>query len=181
MNFSPAQLLDFLIENGHAWVRAQRDRHRPGGRTLLATERTALRPFFDERILDGTRIVSVPVIPNPDFYARLAALGVSPPLDFTVMEGITFIDTILVSEREYPRSDPLEPLLFHELVHVVQYALLGIDAFVDRYVRGWAENGQDYFAIPLERDAYELQERFVGCPGVAFAIETEVRRRLGLV
>jgi hypothetical protein len=179
MNFSPAQLLGFLIENGRTWVRSQRDRHRLGGRTLTPAERAALRPFFEERILDSARIVSVPVISNPDFYAGLAALGVPPPLDFTVMAGITFIDTILVSDREHLASDPLELLLFHELVHVVQYDLLGTDVFVEQYVRGWAENGQDYFAIPLERDAYELQNRFVQRRANGFSVKTEVCRQLG--
>ncbi len=174
-------ILRFLIENGRAWVVAQRNHHRPGARPLTDPEKVALHPFFEENVLDIARVASVPVIANPEFYGNLAALGVPAPLDFTASQGITFLDTILVSQREYLPAEPLEPLLFHELVHVVQYALLGTDAFVERYVRGWAENGQDYFAIPLERDAYGLQERFVNRPGVGFSVEAEVRHRLGLV
>jgi hypothetical protein len=38
--------------------------------------------------------------------------------------------------------------------------VLGVPAFAGRYVEGWAQSGFDYFAIPLERQAYELQNRF---------------------
>ncbi len=102
------------------------------------------------------------------------------PLDFTTMEGITFVDTILVSDREHPPDQPLAPLLFHELVHVVQYAMLSLPVFMSRYVRGWAEAGQDYFSIPLEEGAYAVQNRYVAQPNASFSVEEEVRRQLGL-
>jgi len=50
--------------------------------------------------------------------------------------------------------------LFHELVHVAQYETMGMRGFLTTYVRGWLENGREYFAIPLEVEAYELQELF---------------------
>jgi hypothetical protein len=58
-------------------------------------------------------------------------------------------------------------------VHVVQYRILGVAAFVRRYVLGWANNGRRYEAIPLERDAYELQARFESNPGRPFSVERE--------
>ncbi|MFN2570846.1 MAG: hypothetical protein ABR537_04420 [Gemmatimonadales bacterium] len=93
------------------------------------------------------------------------------------MAAITFVDTIVVSERgPLPASEEL-PLLFHELVHVVQYDVLGLDEFVRRYVRGWVENGFQYSRIPLERSAYELDGRFrAGAPG--FSVRAEVGRQL---
>ena len=78
-------------------------------------------------------------------------MGVPPPLDFTTMEGITFVDTILVSDRKHPPDQPLAPLLFHELVHVVQYAMLGLPVFISRYVRGWAARSTVPF--PLNRNS----------------------------
>ena len=174
------ELLEFLIQNGRAWVKAQRDYHRPGARTLTASEKTAFRPFFAEPIFDIAQVKRIPVIENPGFYADLEAMGIPPPLDFRTMEGITFVDTILVSDREHPPDQPLAPLLFHELVHVVQYAILGLPAFIGRYVRGWAETGQDYFSIPLEKDAYAVQNRYVAQPNASFSVEEEVRRQLGL-
>ena len=179
-DMNPEELLRFLIENGQAWVQAQRDLHRPGARTLAVAEKAAFSPFFGQPILDIAQVKRVPAIENPGFYRDLEAMGVPPPLDFTTMEGITFVDTILVSDREHPPDQPLAPLLFHELVHVVQYAILGLPAFIGRYVRGWAETGQDYFSIPLEEDAYAVQNRYVAQPNASFSVEEEVRRQLGL-
>ena len=35
----------------------------------------------------------------------------------------------------------MKALLFHEMVHVVQYEVLGIETFVTRYVHGWFGQG----------------------------------------
>ena len=94
------------------------------------------------------------------------------------MAGITFIDTILLSVSHLEGGKPSLGLLFHELVHVIQYRLLGVETFIDLYVRGWAENGMDYYAIPLERDAYELQNRYETDPTRPFSVASEVARRL---
>ena len=47
------------------------------------------------------------------------------------MGAITFDDVVVFHE-------PLTPqLVFHELVHVTQYRLLGIEEFARLYVRGY--------------------------------------------
>ena len=174
------ELLPYIIEQGRVWVQAQRDHHRPCARPLAAAERAALEPFFEGHILDIARVGRVPIVENPGFYEELEARGVSVPLDFADSEGITFVDTVLISQEHHPQDPPQLPLLFHELVHAVQYSLLGRDTFVERYVRGWAEAGQDYSANPLERSADQLQERYKAEPRRAFSVEAEVRRHLGL-
>ena len=50
------------------------------------------------------------------------------------MAGITFVNTILLSEAMLPSAN-LSPLLFHECVHVCQYDVLGVDAFVEALSR----------------------------------------------
>lgn len=165
------ELLQYLIERGAAWVARQRDLHRPGAMMLDREARAALAPFFGAEVLSSACFKTVARIENPEFYAHLRARGVAIPLDFTTMEGITFVDTVLV--KRAPRS-----LVFHELVHVVQYRVLGAAEFVHRYVRGWAANGYQYAAIPLERDAYALQARFEADPAAGFSVEKEVAARL---
>ncbi len=169
------QLLRFLITNGQEWVQVQRHLHRAAARTLLESEKAAMRPFFRDQVLDDARVLHVPLIENPGFYAELKTVGVSPPLDFRETEGITFVDTILVSEAMHPHSPPQLGLVLHELVHVVQYAILGVGDFVDRYVRGWAKWGKVYRKIPLERHAYALQERFERDPNQGFNVEQIVQ------
>jgi hypothetical protein len=75
------------------------------------------------------------------------------------MAAITLGDTVVLNRRFVEEPAPVE-LLFHELVHVVQYEVLGVEAFTRRYVGGWASGGFSYANIPLERMAYRLQAEF---------------------
>lgn len=170
----------YLIEQGASWVVSQREAHRSSGLALPPQAGLIFEPFFGDETIGNFRIRFVPIIENPEFYGEMAASGRRLPIDFTVMHGITFGDTVLFS-RKYVAADSLRMgLLFHELVHVVQYELLGIDEFVRRYITGWAENGFEYRSIPMEQDAYELEDRFVHEPNVEFSVHHEVSKRLDL-
>lgn len=173
------QLLAYLITNGKSWVRSQRNLHRPSASQLSPAARRALAPYFDPRLLDHLRVRLVRRIANPDFYSDFERARKPIPLDFTAMTGITFIDTVLLAQDRGGSMTNIA-LLFHECVHAVQYRLLGIDQFVERYVSGWAQNGYQYRSIPLERDAYDLQGRFERAPDRPFSAEAEVARRLGI-
>ena len=175
------QFLHFMITNGISWVSRQREAHRPTARPLTEKEKKAMKGFFSSGTLDEARVGFVPMIENPDFFAAFENAGQPPPLDFRMMQGITFVDTILISKE---MRDPAEgrwlPLLFHELAHVVQYKALGLEEFMRRYVIGWAENGRQYLKIPLEVQAYTLQEHFETTPRLPFDIEDRVRKELGV-
>jgi hypothetical protein len=174
-----AEVLHLFLERGPRWVTAQRESHRPAGHPVGPHDHDVLGLFFPDEILDAVRIVAVPAVPNPDFYDTLTQHGVPIPHDFGEMAGITFVDTILLSHaRPVDPADRL-PTLFHELVHAVQYAHLGVEEFVHRYVMGWAENGFRYEDIPLERDARELEARFRAKPATPFAVVAAVAAQLG--
>lgn len=174
-------ILRLFFNEGPRWVRDQRARHRPVGRALSANEKTKLAPFFENEILDDVRPSDVPVIQNPPFYAALSARGIPIPLDFTLMSGITSDDTILMSQLCPVAPASQLGLLFHELVHVVQFRRAGIEGFVERYVLGWAENNFSYERIPLEVQAYALDARFSGQPVSGFSVRAEVDVLLGVV
>ena len=145
---------------------------------MATSEIGAFGAFIPRTVLANVRLAAVPVIQNPPFYADLEHAGIQIPLDFRQMTGITFIDTILVSEAvPIPPSEWL-PLLFHELVHVLQYQELGLNRFVQLYVHGWAEGGFRYEDIPLERDAYELDAKFRSAPAHSFDALAAVRNQL---
>ncbi len=170
--------LDLLIEQGARWVREQRAHHRPDARPLSAKTAGVLEPFFGPDIVRDVRFRTVASISNPDFYRALEAAGRPVPMNFSTAQGITFDDTVLLSEQAVAGNGPPMRLLFHEMVHVAQYRALGVDGFARRYVTGWAENGFEYMAIPLERDAYELDGRFTQDPNRPFSVVEEVSRRL---
>jgi len=113
----------------------------------------------------AARNTSLERVPNPPFYAELQKLGFTGLPDFTTMPAITFDDVVVF-------HDPLTPqLIFHEMVHVVQYRLLGVDEFARLYVRGYLHGG--YRGTPLEVCAYELDGRFI-MGSVGFDVEAEV-------
>jgi len=175
------ELESFLIHNGRIWVQAQWDYHRPGARALTDDEKTAFLPFFGGDILNATRVSVVPIIENPAFYATLPSVLVGQLIDFTKMAGITFLDTILVSRICHPQDPPARSLLFHELVHVVQYQLLGRDKFVEEYIQGWMASDHVYDQIPLEKCVFALESRYNERPLETFSVEREVRRFFGFV
>jgi hypothetical protein len=141
-------------------------------------EWTSLAPFYTANTLEAVVLCDVPLIENPPFYRALSASGQPIPLDFSQMTGITFIDTIVIAkQRLQPGWPAWLSLLFHECVHVCQYRLLGLEAFIDRYVRGWAQNGFSYPVIPLEVQAYQLQGAF-DRSGQIFSVESLVESGL---
>lgn len=168
-------IIPLLIQEGTDWVRSRRDAHRPEARRFSDQEVEALERFFGSVILNAARIKHVPRINNPPFYSMLPTSGLRL-IDFTQIAGITFIDTILIATERIPPGPPPFHLVFHELVHVVQYDLVGIEEFIKRYVHGWFTHGQDYASVPIERQAHELQARYEANPYFGFSVGAYVRR-----
>ena len=60
-------------------------------------------------------------------------------------------------------------------MHVEQYRQLGIPRFADLYVRGFLSGGS-YEAIPLEVNAYTLEDRFKRERHGGFSVQDEVAK-----
>lgn len=152
------------------YIAEQRKAFAPKARPIEAEERRPLQPFFPTEVLDGARLVRGRA-PEPKFYALLRMMGVRNAPPFSDMAGITFQDVVVHVE---PLS---QTLLFHELVHVVQYKHLGLQGFAEAYVRGFLTGGS-YEEIPLEKQAYELEARFARYPEATFSVEEDVQLRI---
>lgn len=173
---TPDQRAEF-IAGGQAWVRQQRDLYRRAAAPLPDFMNPLAPAHFDPALLDSVRWLRLPVLPNPGTLTATAAhWGIA--LDFSIMDGITFDDTVLVTRAAAARPD-LPALLFHELVHVVQYHVLGVASFVTQYVDGLLK-GREYHAVPLEMAAYTAQLRYVVNPGLHFSVEDYVLRTVQL-
>jgi hypothetical protein len=163
-----------------AWIRWCRRVYRRGARPLTGAERGALGPYFSAGLLGAARVAEVDRIDLPTPVLALRLVGADPKLlPLSSPAAITLVDTIVVStaalaELDGPRAG-MESVLFHELVHLVQFRELGVRGFVRRYLDGWAGGGFDYHAIPLERQAYELQARLT-LEARPFDAEAEVSR-----
>ena len=160
---------------GVAWINSRRRRYRRHGTPLSAAERFTLDPFFEPALLDTIRVCRIPQIEPglPRGLIRLLRLPAS--VDISSASGMAFVDAIVIAED---RKRPPMSLLFHELVHCVQYRALGTHRFLRCYLHGWASAGFDYFAIPLEAQAYELQDRFDAAPDAHFSVDAEVQAEL---
>ena len=125
--------------------------------------------FYSPVLLARAKVVEVARVPVPP----LSALGLP---EFAAFEqgdygGITFKDTYFVKATEAAN----ESLHFHELVHVVQWAHLGVEKFLLQYAAGLAAHG--YRNSPLEVMAYDLQAYF-DSNNKPFDVEGVVRSRL---
>jgi hypothetical protein len=130
-----ATQVEWVIQQVAAYIEQQRQMYRPGAAPLIMSHKTAMRPFFPEPVLDSTRLVVLAGqrVNNPPFYSELIKIGFEPASlpDFAHMAAITFVDTVVSHEPLTNR------ILFHELVHVVQYEKLGLMEFAAKYVRGF--------------------------------------------
>ena len=128
-----------------------------------------LPEYYAEGILSGAKVVVVPRVPLPP----LSAMGLDRFSDFEQMDagGITYLDTYFVKTDQAG----VESLHFHELVHVIQWRLLGPERFLAFYADGLERFG--YRNSPLEVMAYDLQKRFEAGEQ-RFDVEAEVIRGL---
>jgi hypothetical protein len=80
--------------------------------------------YFTEETLTSTKIVLVDPLPMPP----LSSVGLAQFADFERgnFEGVTYIDTFFLK----PTQSKSESMHFRELVHVVQWRLLGTDRFI---------------------------------------------------
>ena len=168
-----AAQVEWVVREVVAYIGQQHQNYRPCAAPLGLNQKNAMLPFFPEPTLDSTRLIVLAGqrVFNPPFYPQLWKMGFEPAAlpNFSLMAAITFVDTVVSHE---PFTDRL---LFHELVHVVQYQKLGVPEFGAKYVRGFL-NGGSYEAIPLEMNAYELDSRFAATPANPFSAADEIQR-----
>ncbi len=152
------------------WVQQTLDQHAQAARPVDSLGFKRLPGFYRAETLGSARVVATERIPVPPLSAwgltRFAAFERMP------MAGMTYQNTLFV------RSDRAqdESLYFHELVHVIQWRMLGAERFLFLYADGLERFG--YRKCPLEVMAFELQARFhAECP--PFDVEAEAGRRLG--
>ncbi|HEY6349691.1 MAG TPA: hypothetical protein VI636_09800 [Candidatus Angelobacter sp.] len=74
---------------------------------------------------------------------------------------------IIFQEKPSPR------LLFHALVHVMQYQVLGLERYLELYVRAFINTGL-YTSVPLEVQAFRLDHRYTQDPHSTFSVRSEV-------
>jgi hypothetical protein len=168
----PPQVIEIVSGLVAGYIESNRRKYMRLAVPLPTGKQTLLSPFFPADVLSDTRSVAArPRLLNPSFYSQLRALGIKRLPEIANVAAITFIDVIV---HQAPLTNDL---LFHELVHIIQYRKLGLEEFARLYVKGFLVGGS-YAAIPLERQAYALEARFTAAPHLPFSVEDEVSRAI---
>jgi hypothetical protein len=169
--FTQAELAG-LVAEAVAWIQQQRDKYHPLSDPLSETIKVKLRPFFSGEILDRLRIKHVSVtgetIPYPPFYERVRAGGSRVVPDAAHMTAIPFLDVALFNREPTLRT------VFHTLVHVTQFSVVGLERVMAGYFQALNESGL-WMVVPYEEQAYSLDARYTKDPGAVFSVEAEVR------
>jgi hypothetical protein len=164
--------IDQLAGFVSSYIAEQRTAFGKKAQPIAAEYARQVQAFFPDDVVSSVKVVRGRA-PEPGFYTLVRMMGIRNVPSFSDMAGITFQDVVV-------HVEPLSlQLLFHELVHAVQYKHLGIDGFAAGYVRGFLSGGS-YEEIPLEKQAYELEARFAANPSDIFSVEDDVKRRIRL-
>ena len=167
-HYTPLEF-DGVVEEVVTFVREQRDRMGPHARHLAADERKKFSPYFTPQCLDAVLVVCDGTrVEEPAFAKRARAKGFSMMPTYAHLPEITLGDLIVIQARLTDR------LLFHAMVHTMQYYLLGVELYVELYLRAFVRSGL-HVTVPLEVHAYELDRRFAADPTQPFSVEHEVR------
>jgi hypothetical protein len=133
------------------WIDQLFDDYADRARTVDTLGFTRLPVCFSQELLKHAKAVTVERVPFPP----VDQFGLPELSDMQKMsfDGITFRDTFFLRQGRLS-----ENLYFHELVHVVQWARLGVDNFLMAYGLGLLQFG--YHRCPLEQMAYALEREF---------------------
>jgi hypothetical protein len=133
------------------WIDQLLDDHADRARSVSTLGLRRLSACFPLELLKRAKAVTVErvLFPPVDQFG-LPELAGMQQMSF---DGITFRDTFFLRQGRTS-----EELYFHELVHVVQWARLGVDNFLLAYGLGLLLFG--YHDSPLERMAYTLEQDF---------------------
>jgi hypothetical protein len=169
-NLSPAMVsqLATMVED---YISSSRKKYAPQAVPLTDAQRAAMSPFFSSSVLGAVRLCVLrgTRVSNPSMYSMARMMGISNLPDFAAMAAITFVD-VIVSHQEFT-----DALLFHELVHVAQYAQMDLKEFAGRFVNGFIQGGS-YEEIPLEKMAHALENRFSQNATQLFSVDDEARQ-----
>jgi hypothetical protein len=154
------------------WIKKTLAEHEAAAKPVASFGFNRLPDYYDTQLLASSMAVVVARVPMPP----LSAMGLDRFIDFEQMDagGITYLNTYFV------RADQAhdESLHFHELVHVIQWRLLGPEKFLALYADGLERFG--YRKSPLEVMAYRLQYRFQ-CEAQRFNVEAACQKLLGVL
>jgi hypothetical protein len=160
-----------LIAEAELWLNQQRDSFHPRSVPLTTEQKRDLAPFFPSEILQRFRIADISesevTIPYPPFYERVRAGGFRQVPDAAHLTAIPFVDVAVFNRPPTLRT------IFHNMVHVTQYTMVGVRPIMAGYFAVLNEAGT-WMVAPAEEQAYNLDARFTKDPKEFFSVAAEI-------
>ena len=152
------------------YMREQRVQYRSIGKPLDGEQMAGTKLFFSPTLLASVKVVQLAGhrITEPSVCKEARAWGFQGFPELTHMASVTFEDVLVFHE------EITERLLFQALVRSVQIQVLGMDRYVELYVRAFLDT-RWRFSVPLEAHIFELEAKFAADRKKPFSVEDEVR------
>jgi hypothetical protein len=164
--------LTALIEEAELWMTQTREAFHPRSRALDAAQRQELGTFFPPDIVEKFRIMDISgseeSIPYPPFYERVRAGGFRMVPDAAHVTAIPFVDVAVFNRPPTLRT------VFHNMVHVAQYQIVGMRKVMMGYFSVLNDSGV-WIVAPAEEQAYQLDARYTKDPKSVFSVEEEIK------
>jgi hypothetical protein len=134
------------------WIQQTLLAHKNRTRPIASKNFKRLPLYFSGTQIAAAKFVIVERVPVPP----LSSIGLTQFKEFERgdYDGVTYLDTYFLKRAG---ADD-EGLHFHEMIHVVQWRLLGARQFAAMYADGLEAFG--YRNSPLEKMAYDAQDSF---------------------
>ena len=112
------------------WIDTTLRAHAENARTVASRGFPRLPVYFSANTLMSAKVVSVDELPIPP----LSSWGLTRFADFERgnFNGVTYLNTFFI-KRDDLRN---EAIYFHELIHVIQWRILGPEQFLTLYADG---------------------------------------------
>ena len=135
-----------------AWIQKTLEFYEKNAKSIASMHFVRLPLYFVPSLLETAKFIAIDRLPMPP----LSEMGLSR---FAVFEqgdfnGITYLDRYFIKQTVVTE----EAIHFHELIHVIQWRLLGPEEFLAAYASGLDEFG--YENSPLEKMAYDAKVAF---------------------
>jgi len=134
------------------WIDTTLKAHAGNTQTVVSRGFSRLPLYFSADTLASAKVVLVDQLPIPP----LSSWGLARFVDFERgdFSGITYLNTFFIKRDELRN----EAIHFHELIHVIQWRILGPEQFLRLYADGLERFG--YSDSPLEVMAYDAEAAF---------------------
>jgi hypothetical protein len=135
------------------WIDLTLRAHLGDAQTVISRGFPRLPLYFSADTLTSAKVILVDQVPIPP----LSSWGLTRFADFehSNFGAVTYLNTIFI-KRDAARNETAH---FHELIHVVQWRILGPEQFLRLYADGLERFG--YRNNPLEVMAYDAEAAFV--------------------